>query len=58
MNRLFGRFERIITDENNHVPGTGLGLHLARELARLHGVDFTAYSTLGKGSEFVLTLPL
>jgi PAS domain S-box-containing protein len=58
MNRLFGRFERIITDENNHVPGTGLGLHLARELARLHGGELSASSTVGKGSEFVLSLPL
>jgi signal transduction histidine kinase len=58
ISRLFGRFERIITDENNHVPGTGLGLHLARELARLHGGDLSATSTVGKGSEFVLTLPI
>jgi PAS domain S-box-containing protein len=58
MRRLFGRFERIVTDENQHIPGTGLGLHLARELARLHGGELTASSTPGQGSEFVLTLPL
>ena len=58
MERLFGRFERIVTEQNQHIAGTGLGLHLARELARLHDGDLTAVSSPGKGSEFTLTLPL
>jgi PAS domain S-box-containing protein len=58
MGRLFGRFERILTPENQHIPGTGLGLHLSRELARLHGGELTARSAPGLGSEFLLSVPL
>jgi signal transduction histidine kinase len=56
--RLFTRFGRIVTPETSHIPGTGLGLYLSRELARLHGGDITATSVLGKGSTFVLAVPL
>ena len=56
MDRLFVRFSRVsnLTD----VPGTGLGLYLARELARLHKGEIVAVSKPGEGSEFVLSLPL
>jgi signal transduction histidine kinase len=56
--KLFTRFGRIVTPETSHIPGTGLGLYLSRELARLHGGDITATSVLGKGSTFVLAVPL
>jgi signal transduction histidine kinase len=58
MHRLFTRFSRLVTPENSHISGTGLGLYLSRELARLHGGDITAESTPGGGAAFVLTLPL
>ena len=58
MPRLFTRFGRLVTAENSHIPGTGLGLYLSREIARMHGGDITVESTPGTGSLFALTLPL
>ena len=58
MPRLFTRFGRIVTSENSHIPGTGLGLYFARELARLLGGDITAASEEGVGSSFMVSLPM
>lgn len=58
MPRLFTRFGRIVTAENSHILGTGLGLYLARELVRMQGGDITVESAPGEGSTFALTLPL
>jgi signal transduction histidine kinase len=57
VDRLFTRFSRLVTPENSHISGTGLGLYLSRELARLHGGDITASPTPGGGASLVLTLP-
>ena len=58
LSRLFTRFGRIVTHQTAAIPGTGLGLYLARELARMHGGDLTATSIAERGSAFTLTLPL
>jgi PAS domain S-box-containing protein len=58
MARLFTRFGRIITADNAHIPGTGLGLYLARSLADLHGGQITVESEPGKGSTFTVRLPV
>ena len=58
MAALFTRFGRVVTSENSHINGTGLGLYLARELARMHGGDIHATSDPGSGSVFTLELPL
>jgi signal transduction histidine kinase len=55
---LFTRFGRVSTSQTDHLPGTGLGLYLGRQLARLHGGEITVESTPGKGSNFTLHLPL
>ncbi|MEA2683830.1 MAG: hypothetical protein QOK05_2158 [Chloroflexota bacterium] len=58
MARLFTRFGRLVTPENSHIPGTGLGLYLSRQLARMHGGDIAVASQPGKGSAFTVSLPV
>ena len=55
---LFTRFGRVVTEQTRHIPGTGLGLYLSRELARLQGGDLTVVSRAGEGSTFTLSLPV
>jgi heavy metal sensor kinase len=52
---VFERFYRC--DQSRSEPGTGLGLSLARALARAHNGDITVTSALGQGSTFSLILP-
>lgn len=54
---LFTRFGRVSNPATNHLPGTGLGLYLGRQLARLHGGDITVETAPGRGSTFTLHLP-
>jgi heavy metal sensor kinase len=51
---VFERFYRC--DQSRSEPGTGLGLSLARALARAHNGDITVTSVLGQGSTFTLIL--
>jgi len=55
---LFTRFGRVSTPDTDHLPGTGLGLYLGRQLARLHGGEITVDSDPGRGSTFTLHLPV
>ena len=58
MDKLFTRFGRIANQETRHIGGTGLGLYLSRQLARMQGGDVTVRSVPGKGSTFRLAVPL
>jgi signal transduction histidine kinase len=53
---LFTRFGRI--ESAVHVQGTGLGLWLSREIARMHEGDLTVRSSLGLGSTFTFSVPV
>jgi signal transduction histidine kinase len=56
--RLFTRFGRIENAATMHTSGTGLGLWLSREIARMHDGDLTLDSEPGRGSTFTLEIPL
>ena len=53
--RIFERFHRLPGHER--ITGTGLGLPIARDLARRMDGDLDVASVLGAGSAFVLVLP-
>jgi signal transduction histidine kinase len=53
--RLFERFFRAKAAVG--VEGTGIGLHVARTIARMHGGDVEACTRSGGGSTFVLSIP-
>jgi signal transduction histidine kinase len=55
---VFERFYRTDTDETRGVPGTGLGLPIARALTELHGGHIELHSDAGRGTTFVVSLPL
>src|SRR2546423_5956205 len=54
--QLFTRFGRIETSV--HVQGTGLGLWLSKEIARMHDGDLTVESGNGAGTNFTFSVPL
>ncbi len=56
--KIFEQFFRAHDNLNSGIPGSGLGLTLARELARAHGGEITYTPRPGGGSCFALRLPL
>lgn len=53
--RIFEKFGRVDPDEPG---GSGLGLYIARRLARAMGGDVTVDSAPGMGARFIFSLPL
>jgi two-component system phosphate regulon sensor histidine kinase PhoR len=56
--RIFERFYRVPSKENDRVPGTGLGLALAWHIAEGHGGHIKIQSEPNQGSTFSVWLPL
>ncbi|HUR10973.1 MAG TPA: ATP-binding protein [Flavitalea sp.] len=56
--KMFERFHRIENSTGRTYEGTGIGLSLVYELVKLHKGIIDVTSHLGKGSEFIVTLPM
>jgi PAS domain S-box-containing protein len=54
--RIFQRFERAVS--MSHYSGFGLGLWIAQEIVTAHGGSIDVDSELGRGSTFIVRLPL
>ena len=57
LKRLFQPFVQLDSRLSRESAGTGLGLALVAEMARLHGGSIQVVSAPGHGSRFILTLP-
>jgi signal transduction histidine kinase len=55
---VFEPFRRLEPSRNRDTGGVGLGLAIARNLARGHGGDITLQSAAPQGARFVFSLPL
>jgi nitrogen fixation/metabolism regulation signal transduction histidine kinase len=53
--KIFDRFYRCDTSRSE--PGIGLGLSLAKAIAKAHGGDIHVKSITGQGSAFIISLP-
>lgn len=58
MPHLFERFYRVEGARGRTFEGSGIGLALVQELAKLHGGNVRVQSELHKGSTFTVSIPL
>ena len=54
---IFERFYRVDKSRSRATGGVGLGLTIARRLVEAHSGSIEAFSQVGKGTQFVVTLP-
>ncbi len=56
--RIFERFYRVNSDRSRRTGGSGLGLAIAQAIVQAHGGSIQLQSQVGKGSNFIVYLPL
>lgn len=55
---IFNRFYRSGNEETRNTKGTGLGLYIANQMAKLHDAELSVMDNIPRGSIFKLTLPI
>lgn len=58
LERIFLPFERVDTSTDSKVEGTGLGMAITKSIVDMKGGEIQVQSEPGKGSTFIVTLPL
>jgi len=58
LGRLFQRFTQVTSDISKRKLGTGLGLFITKELVQRMGGEIKVFSKRGKGTAFIICLPV
>jgi signal transduction histidine kinase/ligand-binding sensor domain-containing protein/DNA-binding response OmpR family regulator len=58
LGHIFNRFYQVSSSNTSVFEGSGIGLALVKEMAKLCNGDITVESTLGEGSVFTIELPV
>jgi signal transduction histidine kinase len=56
LTQVFQPFQRLVSRDD--YEGTGMGLAICQKIVERHGGSITAQSALGKGTTFIITLPM
>lgn len=55
---IFDRFKQVDSTLRRKKEGSGIGLSIVRSMVEMHGGTISLDSEIGKGSEFIITLPI
>jgi two-component system, NtrC family, sensor histidine kinase KinB len=58
LKHVFENFSQLDTDFTGQIQGMGLGLFVVRRIIKAHEGEIVCQSELGKGTTFIITLPL
>ena len=56
--KIFEKYYRVANGDLHAVKGYGLGLNYVQRIVNLHKGKIIVKSTLGKGADFIISLPL